>query len=88
MEIFPLRVRNESTLKDLILAFFISLIVRWSMVKRTNDSGLSRKYTDEKMFMELEKLSRVKLSVCRIMETDCTARQREIFMGLYLKYCA
>ena len=34
MEIFPLRVRNESTMKGLVLVFFISLIIRSGVVKR------------------------------------------------------
>ena len=85
MEIFPLRVRNESTLKGLVLVFFISLIIRSSLVKRMNDSGLSKKYSVEKMLLELEKLSMVKLSDGSIMETERTARQKEIFKGLNLK---
>ena len=85
MEIFPLRVRNESTLKGLVLVFFISLIIRSSLVKRMNDSGLSKKYSIEKMLLEPEKLSMVKLSDGSIMETERTARQKEIFKGLNLK---
>ena len=85
MEIFPLRVRNESTLKGLVLVFFISLIIRLSVVKRMNDSGLSKKYSVEKMFLELEKISKVKLSDGSIVETERTARQKDIFKGLGLK---
>ena len=85
MEIFPLRVRNESTLKGLVLVFFISLIIRLSVVKRMNDSGLSKKYSVEKMFLELEKLSKVKLSDGSIVETERKARQKDIFKGLGLK---
>ena len=77
--------RNESTLKGLVLMFFISPIIRSSVVKRMNDSGLSKKYSVEKMFLELEKLSKVKLSDGSIVETERTARQKDIFKGLGLK---
>ena len=50
-----------------------------------NESGLSKKYSIEKMLLELEKLSMVKLSDGSIMETERTARQKEIFKGLNLK---
>ena len=65
--------------------FFISLIIRSSVVKRMNESGLSKKYSVEKMFLELEKLSKVKLSDGSIVETERTARQKDIFKGLGLK---
>ncbi len=56
-----------------------------SMEKRMNDSGLLKKYSVEKMVLELEKLSRVKLSDGSIVETERTARQKEIFKGSGLK---
>ena len=65
--------------------FFISPIIRSSVVKRMNDSGLSKKYSVEKMFLELEKLSKVKLSDGSIVETERKARQKDIFKGLGLK---
>ena len=68
-----------------MLVFFVSLIIIWSMVERTNDSGLSSKYAVEKMFMVLEKLSMVKLSDGSIMEAECIARQREMSKGLSSK---
>ena len=37
------------------------------------------------MFMELEKLSRVKLSDGSIVETERTTRHKDIFKGLGLK---
>jgi hypothetical protein len=55
------------------------------MEKRMNDSGLLKKYSVEKMVLELEKLSRVKLSDGSIVETERTARQKEIFKGSGLK---
>ena len=75
MEIFPLRMRNESILKGLVMAFFISLIIRSGMVKRMNDSGLSKKYSVEKMFLELGKLSKVKLLDGDIVETERTVME-------------
>jgi transposase len=48
LDIFPMRVRKESTIRGILFVFFLSLIMR---------SALMNWYSLERMLLELEKLS-------------------------------
>ena len=56
LDIFPVRVRKESTIRGILLPFFISLIIRSALMRGMISSGLINKYSLERMLLELEKL--------------------------------
>jgi hypothetical protein len=53
--------------------------------EKNENSVLLKKYLVEKMFLELEKLYRVKLPDCNTVETERISRQKEILKRLCLK---
>ena len=69
LDIFPLMERKTSTIRGLVFILFISLIVRLAMRRMLSESGLNRKYSMDKVFLELEKL--------QMMEIDGKMVERE-----------
>ncbi len=76
LDIFPLRERKPSTIRGLIFILYLSLIVRLSMRRMLTESGLNRKYSMDKVFLELEKLL--------IMEIDGKMIEKERTKHMYL----
>ena len=56
LDLFPLRARKPSTVRGTIFVLFIALILRSMIVRTMKISGLTKKYSVERMFPELEKL--------------------------------
>ncbi|MGC8506620.1 MAG: hypothetical protein ACP5NK_08010 [Thermoplasmata archaeon] len=56
LDIFPLRKRRESTIRGTIFVFFLSLIIRNALMRGMISTGLMKKYSLERMILELEKL--------------------------------
>ena len=50
LDIFPMRVRKESTIRGMLFIFFMSLIIRTAHMRGMISSGLMKKYSLEKMF--------------------------------------
>ncbi len=73
LDIFPMRVKKESTIRGMLFIFFISLIIR---------TGLMRKYSLEKMIRELEKLHVVEDAGGSITELERTRKQKDILEAL------
>ena len=55
LDIFPMRVRKESTIKGMLFIFFISLIIRTALIRGIISSVLMKKYSLESMILELER---------------------------------
>ena len=81
LDIFPLRERKPSTVRGLVFILFISLIVRLSMRRMLAESGLNRKYSMDKAFLELEKLQMMEIEG-RMIERERTKKQRDILEAL------
>ena len=81
LDIFPLRERKPSTIRGLIFILFISLIVRLSLRRMMTKSGLNRRYSMDKMFLELEKLQMMEIDG-KMMERERTKKQRDILDAL------
>ncbi len=78
LDIFPMRVRKESTIKGLVFMLFISLIIRSALMRGMISSGLMRKYSLEKMILELEKLHVVEDANGSMIELERTRKRKDI----------
>ncbi len=74
----PMRVRKEITIRGMLFVFFISLIIRSALMRGMISSGLMRKYSLEKMILELEKLHVVEDASGSINELERTREQKDI----------
>ncbi len=81
LDIFPLRTGTPATTKGLIFVLFISLILRLRIRKMMSESGLSRKYSIDKAFLELEKLQMIDIDG-KLVERERTKKQKEILDAL------
>ena len=82
IDIFPMRVRKESTIRGILFIFFISLTIRSALTMGMISSGLMRKYSLEKMILELEKLHVVEDAGDSITELERTRKQKDILEAL------
>ncbi len=82
LDIFPMRVRKESTIRGMLFIFFISLIIRTGLIRGMISSGLMNKYSLEKMLLELEKLHVVEDASGNITELERTRKQKDILEAL------
>ena len=82
LDIFPMRVRKESTIRGILFIFFISLIIRSALMRGMISSGLIKKYSLEKMILELEKLHVVEDTSGSITELERTRKQKDILEEL------
>jgi transposase len=82
LDIFPMRVRKESTIRGMLFIFFISLIIRTALMMGMISSGLIKKYSLERMILELEKLHVVEDANGNITELERTRKQKDILEAL------
>ncbi|MHB8397215.1 MAG: IS1634 family transposase [Thermoplasmataceae archaeon] len=86
LDIFPPRERKPSTIRGLIFVLFLSLIIRLSMRRMLTESGLNRKYSMDKAFLELEKLQMIEIDG-KMIERERTRKQRDILEALESVTC-
>lgn len=82
LDLFPLRARKPSTMRGTIFVLFIALILRSMIVRVMNISGLTKKYSVERMFLELEKLQIIQKDDGSFEELERTKKQRYILTAL------
>ena len=82
LDIFPMRKRKESTIRGNIFAFFLSLIIRNALMRGMIASGLMKKYSLERMLLELEKLHVMEDQNGNLTELERTRKQKEILEAL------
>jgi len=61
---------------------FIALILRHKLLKIMLDSGLTKKYSVEKLFLELSKIRKIVLANGKEIVSEITKKQREIMESL------
>ena len=86
LDIFPLRERKPSTVRGLVFILFISLIVRLAMRRMLAESGLNRRYSTDKVFLELEKLQMMEIDG-EMFERERTKKQGDILEALQSVTC-
>ncbi|MDI6719125.1 MAG: IS1634 family transposase [Methanomicrobiales archaeon] len=84
LQVLPLQVRKESTLKGFLFVTFLSLILRMRLLKRMQETGLLEEYTLEGMLLELAKIKKVRLANGEILTTEVSKKQRGILEVLGL----
>jgi transposase len=77
-----MRIRKESTTRGMLFIFFISLIIRSTLIRGVISSDLVKRYSLEKMLLELEKLHVVEDVSSRITELERTRKQKDILEAL------
>jgi len=80
----PLNTQKESTTKGFIFICFISLIIQMRLLNQMKDSDLIEKYTVEKLFLELEKIKKIRLANDEIIVSELTKKQKDILEKLNL----
>jgi hypothetical protein len=66
----------------MLFIFFISLIIRTALMRGMISSGLMKKYSLEKLILELEKLHVVEDASGSINELERTRKQKDILDAL------
>ena len=80
--LFPLRTIKPSTVRETIFVLFITLILSSMIVRAMYLSGLTKKYSVERLFLELEKLQIIKKDDGSFEELKRTKKQRDILTAL------
>lgn len=81
LEVMPLRVHKQETLKGLLFVFFVSLIIRSHLMNRARDAGLLEKRSVTDILLELGKLRAVNIGG-KWRLSEVTKKQRTIFENL------
>ncbi len=84
LEIYTPNVQKEETLRGLLFAGFISLILRMRLMKKMKESGLDKRYSVTGLLTELSKLKMIELTNGQRITTEQTKRHKEIFNKLNL----
>ncbi|NOY64515.1 MAG: IS1634 family transposase [Nitrospirae bacterium] len=84
LEIYTPNVQKEETLRGLLFAGFISLILRMRLMKKMKETGLSRHYSVTGLLTELSKLKMIELTNGQRITTEQTKKHKEIFNKLNL----
>ena len=82
LDIFPMRVRKESTIRGMLFIFFISLIIRTALMRGMISSGLMKEYSLERMLLELEKFHVIEDQNGNLTELERTKKQKDIIDAL------
>ena len=82
LDIFPMRVRKETTIRGMLFIFFISFIIRTALIRGMISSGLMKKYSLERILLELEKLHVIEDQNGNLTELERTKKQKDIIDAL------
>ncbi|MGC9124060.1 MAG: IS1634 family transposase, partial [Thermoplasmata archaeon] len=78
----PIMVQSIESLNGLLFINFIALILRQKLLKMMYDSKLSKKYSVEKLLLELSKIRKIVLANGKEVTSEITKKQREIMESL------
>jgi transposase len=77
-----MRKRKESTIRGTIFVFFLSLIIRNALMRGMISTGLMKRYSLERMILELEKLHVMEDQNGNLTELERTKKQKDILEAL------
>ncbi|MEM3860673.1 MAG: hypothetical protein QW478_14970 [Candidatus Micrarchaeaceae archaeon] len=81
----PLRIHNMETLNGHLFVNLITMAIRTMIINDMRSSRLLKKYSMEKMFLELHKLRKVVPQYGKEITTEITRKQREILECIAIK---
>ena len=84
LQVLPLNVKKESTMKGFLFVTFISLILRMKLLKQMKDAGLLEDYTLDGILLELSKIKKIRLVTGETVTTEISKKQRTILDALGL----
>jgi transposase len=84
LEVMPLNVKKESTLKGYLLVCFIALLISMRLSKMMSEANLVKKYSIDGIFTELEKIKLIVMPDERKIVSEITKRQKDILNALGL----
>ena len=84
LQVIPLNVKKESTMKGFLFVTFISLILRMKLLKQMKDAGLLEDYTLDGLLLELSKIKKIRLVTGDTITTEISKKQRTILDALGL----
>jgi len=84
LQVIPLNVKKESTMKGFLFVTFISLILRMKLLKQMMDAGLLEDYTLDGLLLELSKIKKIRLVTGETVTTEISKKQRTILDALGL----
>lgn len=87
LDVLPLNVRKESTMKGFLFVCFISLILRMRLQKIMEETRLDNKYCVEDLILELEKIRQIKLEDGDTLLTELTKKHKHIIQKMSLETC-
>ena len=82
LEVMPMNVRKDPTLRGFIFISFISLLLRFRLYRMLKDAGLLEKNSVDGILLEFEKIKKVRLSNDEIMVTEVPKKVRDILEKL------
>lgn len=80
----PLNTQKESTTKGFLFICFVGLIIQMRLVNQMKESDLLENYTVEKLFLELEKMKKIRLANDELIVSEITKKQKDILEKLNL----
>ncbi|MGP6238841.1 IS1634 family transposase [Cuniculiplasma sp. SKW4] len=81
----PLRVHGMDALRGEMFVNLIAIAIRSRILEYMRSSGLLKKYSVEKMLLELHKLRKVILNEGKEITTEITRKQKEILESIGIK---
>ena len=84
IQVLPLNVKKESTMKGFLFVTFLSLILRMKLLKQMKDTDLLEDYTVDGLLLELSKIKKIKLANGEIITSELSKKQRVIYQALGL----
>jgi transposase len=84
LQLLPLNVRKESTMRGFIFVTFISLILRMKLLKQMKDTKLLEEYTLDGLLLELAKIKKIRLANGEVITSEISKKQRTILEALGL----
>jgi transposase len=84
LQVLPLNVKKESTMKGFLFVTFISLILRMKLLKQMKDASLLEDYTLDGLLLELSKIKKIRLVTGETITTEISKKQRNILDALGL----
>lgn len=87
LDLVPLNVRKESTMKGFLFVCFIALILRMRLQKIMEETRLDKKYCVEDLLLELEKIHMIKLEGGDWLLSELTKKHKDIIERMSLESC-
>ena len=82
LELMPMNVRTDSSLRGYLFIAFLALILRMKLIRLMTDAQLLKRYSAEGLLTELEKIKVMILPDGQKITTEITKKQREILDAL------